>query len=870
MRPECRQAINSAAGKVLSDAELNHLEEDIIREYKGISKEGLSRAERYRLAGEQAEATRIKETAEALHTHIDEAYKQHTLLSDIANVQAGVYGKSQSLFNKLFHRAGSSEVPLEKKIEAHSTQVLSKFSEYHDAGSKNLGFTLDKQFGLDVFDEMLGKKAQNGQASTLVKQYQQTMKELQVQAREAGIGFKFRENRIPQPMSVDKLYTTKKSDFIQSMLDLVDRSKYKNVDGSFYSDAQMVSLFGDVFEERISSKAQSTHAPFSPKVGKKRDFERVFHFKDGSAHMEFMDKFGVSTNVNEILTSDIKSLSKDIVIARELGANADTFVKQTIEKLISEDVVASSGSKDIKDKLGRNRLDVLKAQMLNMWDVMKNGETPENAVWANRMSGARSVVGASMLGQHPIGALLEDGFISGQMLSRIGIDKEAIRAISKMSVSERMDLLSDVGLHAEGVIAHGRNLMDGGDTSPLAHNLHSKMHKWSGAEYLDKRRTSSHALIVYNQIGRMVDKYVSLKDLLSDSHLDPKVKLFFKQLDDVDFAVIKQAKPLSSPDGDLSARTPSTIKSIEDADLHNIVGEIGSEKTAYYHEKLRKNSKKKSKLSPVEVQEIQQKLKELQGSESNLLKDKVANKLNALVLDNLQTSVRGAMHSSLYDRQRLGLLTYKRGTIAGEALRMFQQFTTTPTGMFLNTLDLYHSAKMPKGASMALEHVVTKYVATMALAGIGIAGIKALMRGEDPSLSGVITDGLCNNGALIPYVDRLTKLITKGDKASAGGLIGAVPSAVTGLTSSVFDLATKQNEASLVKTAKSIRKTIPFMNMWYIKNSFDHLILNQMLEVLNPGYLAKQQRKKEKHGVGLFQNMDEVVPHRLPYPLGED
>ncbi|KJZ81501.1 hypothetical protein DJ66_1179 [Candidatus Liberibacter solanacearum] len=869
MRPECRQAINSAAGKVLSDAELNRLEEDIIHHYHQTQQE-LSRAERYRLAGEKAQEARIKETAEALHTHIDEAYKQHTLLSDIANVQAGVYGKSQAFFNKLFHRAGSSEVPLEKKIEAHSTHLLAPFSRYAEEGSKNLGFTLDKQFGLDVFDEMLGKKTQNGHASRLVKQYQQTMKELHVQAREAGIGFKFRENRIPQPMSVDKLYTTKKSDFIQSMFDLVDRSKYKNVDGSLYSDAQMVSLFGDVFEERISSKGQSTHSPFSPKVGKKRDFERVFHFKDGLAHMEFMDKFGVSSNVNEILTSDIKSLSKDIVIARELGANADTFVKQTIEKLISEDVVASSGSKDIKDKLGRNRLDVLKAQMLNMWDVMQYGETVENAVWANRMSGARSLAGASMLGQHPLGALLEDGFISGQMLSRIGIDKEAIQHITKMSVKERMEVLSDVGLFAEGVVAHGRNLMDAGDTSQLAHNVHSKMHKWSGAEYLDKRRTSSHALIVYNQIGRMVDKYASLKDLLSDSHLDSKVKLFFKQLNDVDFAVIKKAKPLSSPDGDLSARTPSTIKSIADVDLHDLVDKLGAEKTSYHQEKLRQNSKTKAKLSEAESQEIQQQLKELRSRESNVLKDKVSTKLNALVLDNLQTSVRGAMRSSLYDRQRLGLLTYKRGTIAGEALRMFQQFTTTPTGMFLNTLDLYNSSKMPKGASMALDYVKTQYIATMVLAGIGIAGIKALIRGEDPSLSGVITDGLCNNGALLPYVDRLYKLATKGDMASAGGLIGAVPSAVTGLTSSVFDLAMKQNEASLVKTAKSIRKTVPFMNMWYIKNSFDHLILNQILEELNPGYLAKQQSKKEKHGVGLFQNMDEVVPHRLPYPLGED
>ncbi|MBY7649993.1 MAG: hypothetical protein C4617_05895, partial [Candidatus Liberibacter europaeus] len=598
MRPECRQAINSVAKKVLSDAELNRLEEEIISQYHQTPQE-LAKAERYRLAGIKAQENFLRDTAKAIHTHTDEAYKRHAILSDIGQVQAGIYGKTQALFNKLFFRAGSSEVPLEKKIEAHTTQLLAPFSRYAEMGSKNLGFTIDKQFGLDVFDEMFGKKTQNEHASSMVKQYQTTMKSLHAQAEEAGVGFNFRKNRIPQPMSVEKLYATKKTDFVQSMFDLVDRSKYKNTDGSLYSEAQMSSLFGAIYDERISSKGKSIQSPFSSKVGKKREFERQIHFKDGSAHMEFMDKFGVSTNINDILTSDLRSLTKDIVIARELGANADTFVKQTIEKLISEDVKASSGYKDSKGVLGNIKLDVLKKYMLNMWDVLKNGETPENAVWANRWAGTRAVASSSMLGSHPIGALLEDGFISNQMLSRIGVDKEAINQITKMPFKERMDMLSDVGLFAEGVVAHGRNLMDSSDVFQAGHNLHSKMHKWSGSEYLDKRRISSHALIVYNQIGRMADKYSSFNALMNDPKLDPSVKKFFKQLDEVDFEVIKRAKPISSPDGDLLARTPSTIKEVSNDSLKDVIAPLVKEKTSYHEAELQKlEAKRQSKIDP--------------------------------------------------------------------------------------------------------------------------------------------------------------------------------------------------------------------------------------------------------------------------------
>ncbi|CAL9914955.1 hypothetical protein LSO9J_80014 [Candidatus Liberibacter solanacearum] len=44
---------------------------------------------------------------------------------------------------------------------------------------------------------------------------------------------------------------------------------------------------------------------------------------------------------------------------------------------------------------------------------------------------------------------------------------------------------------------------------------------------------------------------------------------------------------MSSPDSTLSARTPTTIKSIKDADLHDLVTAIGAEKTAYHREKLK-------------------------------------------------------------------------------------------------------------------------------------------------------------------------------------------------------------------------------------------------------------------------------------------
>lgn len=265
-----------------------------------------------------------------------------------------------------------------------------------------------------------------------------------------------------------------------------------------------------------------------------------------------------------------------------------------------------------------------------------------------------------------------------------------------------------------------------------------------------------------------------------------------------------------------------------------------------------------------EQRDLKDQLTQLRQGETQLLKDKVANKLNALVLSNLQTSVRGAMGSSLLDRQRLGLLKYKRGTVGGEALRMMLQYTSTLTGMFLNTYDLHNAANQPKGASLALDHIKTPFLTTMILAGIGTAIIKALLRGEDISVSGVLEDAVLKNGALLPYYGRLSQLL---DGGMASALLGPAPSTGIDLVKAAKKSIFREKNAG-IDTARAVRNALPFMNLWYTKTAFDHLIYNQILETLNPGYLAKQQPKKEKHGVGFFQDKDEFAPHRLPEVRG--
>ncbi|AHA28029.1 hypothetical protein lam_683 [Candidatus Liberibacter americanus str. Sao Paulo] len=1073
MKPECIQAINKSAGKVLSDSELNKLETDIIRHLQDIPSDGLSKAERYRLAGEKAHKSRISETAKLLHDHIDEMYKRQNILNDINTVEAGIHGKSQAFFQKLFHQAGSSEVPLEHKMDKHYKSTIAPLEKHRTSSI----FIMDKQYNKDVISELLGEETGNSKASALARTYEQINKDKHREAIEAGIGYNYRKNRVPQVMDSTKLSTTTEVDFVKSMLQLVDRDKYKNPDGTLYSDEKLSSHFRHSFREVLGE--ESSHINFGSKIGKKRTYEREFHFKDADAHIEFMEKFGIGANVGELLATDIKSLSKDIVIARELGVNADDFVRKTMKKLIAEDAIASAGKDNsFSSKLGISPLQMRERYFNNMWDVMIHGSRPDNEFWANIGAGIRSYTHTLKLGQHAIASAIEDPRISMDMLSRIGIDKAEISRIKKLPLSKRKEMLSDISLFADGVIADGRLMSEGlSDAYRLGHKMSSAMHKASGVKWHDERTISTHALVVYNQIGRQVEKYASLKDLMSDKGLDEGVKLFFKLLDDTDFQVLKKTKTTTGSHGDLSLKSLKDIRNIPDNELEGLVAKLSEEKTKHLdlriqeieeqratrianetkklqqnldnklslelqklsslekgvvekdqklrevrqtlikqleeadknikndsniqHKNLDKQSKKLAnlkldvkdieqritklksdkeilpkyiadiktdqlrkeriklrstkidneikhlnkqitdnyktvkgleviikkgiaipptlnrerkliaqKLANVESaefrnktlsgarskvfeqekyikglkdefsyaqkgfsselnsylageqQQLKNRLTEIRSVETSVLKDRVVDKIGALVISNLHTSVKGAMDLTLLDKQRLGLLTYKSGTIVGELLRMFMQFSSTPTSMAYTYLwDLPNSAKAPKGSSMKLNlgkinDVRLKYATNMILAGIITSAIKILIKGEDPTVTGAIFEGVINNGSLVPYHNIITSLVNKE--------LGAVDSTIRSVGKAGYKAFTGADDTA-EHVIKAFREITPFTRLWYVKNSVDHIIINQLIEYFNPGYLAKKQRQLERKGISFFQDMDELTPfNRVP------
>lgn len=609
MRSECIRILNRTAGRLLSKSELNRIEEGITDQIKQIPQEhGLSISQKYRLSANKALEAQVKDTVKTIQNSLYEMSKRQVILKDLDTIEPGIYGKTKAFDQKLFYSAGSSEVSLEKKIEASLHKSFAPFAEFKKFGSKYLGFASDKEAGLDVAKEILGEKTNNPKAVKLAKLYESESRMHHKNAEEAGIGFKYRKNRLPQPMNALKVSSHTKADFVDTVMGLIDKTMYKDHQGKRLSDDKIAEILGNIYVDTVNRHYSTPNTTLAGKIGKQREFERFLNFSDSQAYMTFMEKFRTSTNIVDILTMDIRRLSRDVTIARELGANADSFVKSTIEKLSTEDALASAGlGREAVDTLGRNKIDVLRKNMLTKWELMSRGEKLDSIPISNFFSGGRAIKSAGLLGKHPIDALLEDGVLSTQMLKRMGVTGEDINQIRKLPWKERKSRLSDLAVLSEGMIAQGRHMSEDSNLFSVGRQLQTLVHKLSGAEHIDHRNIANNVLVIHNQVGRMTERYNSLTELMNDPKLESSVKKFFKQLDDTSFQLIKRSEMIDGHDGSLSMRTSNGVRDLSNDSIKDIVAPIVEEKTAWHKAELQKiQSKRQNKIDP-ELRSIEDK-----------------------------------------------------------------------------------------------------------------------------------------------------------------------------------------------------------------------------------------------------------------------
>ena len=137
--------------------------------------------------------------------------------------------------------------------------------------------------------------------------------------------------------------------------------------------------------------------------------------------------------------------------------------------------------------------------------------------------------------------------------------------------------------------------------------------------------------------------------------------------------------------------------------------------------------------------------------------------------------------------------------------------------------------------------------------GYGVMVLKDLLSGKQPRQLWDKDDGISfktlnaaflQGGGMGLYGDYIF-----GDFNRFGGsALGSAAGPVLGVTNDVFALwsALRTGQDIGASASRLVTSNLPFVNMWYTSAAFNYLFAYGLQEHLNPGSLARMERKMEK------------------------
>lgn len=216
----------------------------------------------------------------------------------------------------------------------------------------------------------------------------------------------------------------------------------------------------------------------------------------------------------------------------------------------------------------------------------------------------------------------------------------------------------------------------------------------------------------------------------------------------------------------------------------------------------------------------------------------------------------------------------QKGEVIGEIALSFMQFKSFPASLLSRQLDRISDIKAVYGNTAAAVYAPTLIVALTGLGAMSLQA-KALATGKDPQSMDqkkFWMQAFIQGGGLGIYGDILNTGLGGNSRGGQPNWVNfAGPTFGTALDLMDVSLGNIGKAASdketnvasgLVRVAK---QNIPLNNLWYTRAAVDHLIWNNILEQVNPGYLARVRRNTRNNtGQDFWWNPEDAAPDRAP------
>ncbi|WLE60282.1 hypothetical protein GIY62_06385 [Burkholderia plantarii] len=537
---------------------------------------------------------------------------------------------------------------------------------------------------------------------------------------------------------------------------------------------------------------------------------RVLHFRDADAHIEYNRAYGEGSLLDALI-SHVGGMAKNIALVERYGPNPTRNMRTQMQLTATHD---------------NTEMRTLEGGMTSIgayWNYVTGAtNTPVNPALARTMETLRTTVSAVKL-QGTILAALGD---VGTLFTTAGYNKvpffrtlgTAARLAGPGSKDFR-DWLSGQGLIAE-TLEHGLNRWGTDNLATTwARSLSAQTMKWGGVTgWTDALRTAFQANMMRGLAEMAGKKWADLTEW-------DRRALTRSGLTEDDWQVVNQATPGSY--GGARYLTPDSIHATGDARVQDVVPKI-----------------------------------------LGMIRDEGE---FAVLNPDLRTKVLAAATP---------------GTVTGELQKSFMQFKSFPLAMIsrhwgrLNEMRRSGDYRVEGAPLLAnpMAYGAALVTSTTILGAIGVQ-IQNLLAGKDPE---PMADDVKHAGSFWVRAfskgggagfagDMLTAALQSADYGSllssavGGPLLSTLFQPVRALSSNAQDAAQGKDTHIGADLAKIAQSNTPLINLWFWKTVWNRLLWDNIAENLSPGVTARNvQKSRTQYHNDYFWPPGESAPQRAP------
>lgn len=540
-------------------------------------------------------------------------------------------------------------------------------------------------------------------------------------------------------------------------------------------------------------------------LAKRISQERILHFKDGDAFLDYNDKFGTRSLIEGIF-GGLERSARDIGLMETWGTNPRAMfdnVRQAIayaNRADNPEWAQKLRSKDLENQFDEIDGSVQMVDSLGMAQIT---------------GGIRAVQSMAKLGGSVITSFADLATAASELRyqgENLGSAYIGLLAnfLEGRSSREARVLASDIGVGIEGALGSVMSRFGANDDLPgLSANLMRLFFKANLLTFwTDAMKTGA---------ARMMAARAASEAGQAWAKVDPRFReaLTLYGIDDAKWEVMRKAVPRSL-DGK-AYLTPDAIRALPDEAFKTLGGKTG---------------------------------RQAQG-----LRDELSTALQTFYTDRADVAVvtPGAREQAILHQGT------QRGTWMGESLRFLMQFKAFPVafatkviGRDLGGEGLVQGLLKGKGDLLGLAHTIA---ATTAM-GMLAMQTKAILKGRSPrdpfgeNWASTWSAAMVQGGGLGIYGDFMFGEFNR----FGGGPLETAAGPAFGTAADVLKLWSKIRSGD-DPTADAIRLGVnnaPFMNLFYTRQALDYLVLYNLQEMANPGYLRRMEQRVQQQNDQTF------------------